>query len=110
MTDNIKKKFCFRCGKELYEDSVICTACGVQQPSIKNEDRSKLVAAMLAFFLGFLGIHKFYLGLKRAGVTYLLISLLSLLFLSPILIVISFIESIKLLLMPQADFDRIYNG
>ncbi|MCK2053597.1 NINE protein [Methylobacterium sp. 37f] len=35
-------------------------------------DRNKLVAALLAFFLGLLGAHKFYLGQTGWGIAYLL--------------------------------------
>ena len=34
--------------------------------------KSKLVAALLAFFLGGIGVHKFYLGQTGTGVVYLL--------------------------------------
>ncbi len=37
--------------------------------------KSQLVAALLAFFLGTLGIHNFYLGYKKKGMTQLLISI-----------------------------------
>ena len=33
--------------------------------------KSKIVAALLAFFLGSLGIHKFYLGKTKAGVIHI---------------------------------------
>jgi TM2 domain-containing membrane protein YozV len=33
----------------------------------KSSDKSKVVAALLAFFLGTLGVHDFYLGNKKAG-------------------------------------------
>ncbi|MDQ0592141.1 TM2 domain-containing membrane protein YozV [Chryseobacterium ginsenosidimutans] len=34
--------------------------------------RSKLTTALLAFFLGGLGIHRFYLGQNKLGLLYLL--------------------------------------
>eukprot|EP01030_Chromulinospumella_sphaerica_P025156 gene25156-25278_t len=34
-------------------------------------DKNKIVAALLAFFLGWLGIHKFYLGKTNAGIIML---------------------------------------
>lgn len=36
--------------------------------------KDKLAAALLAIFLGGLGIHKFYLGMKWWGLFYLLVS------------------------------------
>jgi TM2 domain-containing membrane protein YozV len=38
-------------------------------------DRNRVAAALLALFLGALGIHKFYMGKAGAGMTMLLISL-----------------------------------
>ena len=38
------------------------------------EQKSKLVAGLLAIFLGFLGIHNFYLGFTGKAVTQLLIT------------------------------------
>ncbi len=39
-------------------------------------DKNKLVAALLALFLGGLGIHKFYLGRTGWGIIYLLFCLI----------------------------------
>ncbi len=39
--------------------------------------KSKIVAGLLAFFLGWLGIHRFYLGYGGLGVLMLLLSVLS---------------------------------
>ncbi|WP_366940433.1 TM2 domain-containing protein [uncultured Prevotella sp.] len=39
--------------------------------------RNKTVAAVFAIFLGWLGIHCFYLGKKVRGIIYLLISVMS---------------------------------
>ncbi len=38
-------------------------------------DRNKLVAALLAFFLGTLGVHRFYLGRTGSGIVMLVLSI-----------------------------------
>lgn len=43
-------------------------------PVIMEAPKSKLTAALLAFFLGTLGIHNFYLGRNALGVTQLLLA------------------------------------
>ncbi len=49
------------------------TGYGVGNPAINPAwpIKNKLVAALLAIFLGSLGIHKFYLGNNKMGVLYL---------------------------------------
>ena len=37
-------------------------------------EKSKIAAALLALFLGALGVHKFYLGKTKAGVIHLLLT------------------------------------
>lgn len=37
-------------------------------------EKSRVTAILLAFFLGFLGVHKFYLGQVRKGLLYILFS------------------------------------
>jgi TM2 domain-containing membrane protein YozV len=44
------------------------------QPQRLN-DRNKYVAALLAFFLGLLGVHRFYLGRTGSGLVMLLLSI-----------------------------------
>jgi TM2 domain-containing membrane protein YozV len=41
-------------------------------PAPASSGKSQLVAALLAFFLGFLGIHRFYLGYTWQGIVQLL--------------------------------------
>lgn len=65
--------------------------------------KDKTVAALLAIFLGWAGIHKFYLGETLAGILYLTF------FWTGIPAVIGFFECIGLLVMSEAAFNAKYN-
>lgn len=74
-------------------------------------DKNKIVAALLAFFLGGIGIHKFYLGKTTAGVIMLLcgtVGWITLGILPGIIWIIAFIEFIIYLVKPDAEFHRDY--
>ncbi len=74
-------------------------------------EKNRIVAALLAFFLGALGIHKFYLGKNGAGIIMLLSCLIGwiLLFIPPLIMsVIAFIEFIIYLVTSDEDFERNY--
>ena len=72
------EKFCSNCGKEINPGAVICTSCGasVKSASVNTygEQKSKLVAVLLAFFLGGIGIHDFYLGYNKYGVIKIILT------------------------------------
>lgn len=65
--------------------------------------KSKTTAILLAFFLGGLGIHRFYLGQNGRGLLYLLFSW------TGIPLVISIIDAIMLLIMSEESFTKKYN-
>ena len=71
-------------------------------------DKNKIVAALLAFFLGVWGIHKFYLGKTTAGIVMLLCGTIGWVLVIPgvVIAVIAFIEFIIYLVKPDADFHR----
>jgi len=60
--------FCSTCGKRIHMNAEICPGCGVRQR--KGADKTAL--AVLAFFLGGIGGHKFYVGKYGQGILYLL--------------------------------------
>jgi TM2 domain-containing membrane protein YozV len=73
-------------------------------------DKNKIAAALLAFFLGTLGIHKFYLGKTTAGVIMLVCGTIGWLLVLPGLavVLIAFIEFIIYLVKSEDDFHRDY--
>lgn len=68
------------------------------------EAKNRSIAILLTFFLGALGIHKFYLGYNFAGVMYLIFSW------TFIPALLSIFDFIGLLLMSDQAFNAQYNG
>ncbi len=99
----IGNKFCPNCAAITDEKAVMCVTCGVYFAPPQNfappgtEQRSKLVAALLAFFLGTFGIHNFYLGYTNRAVTQLLLTVLSCGMLAIVSQVWAIIEMVQLL-------------
>ena len=66
-------KFCFACGQTIDHRAEICPKCGVRQHEAKaTGKKSRVTAALLAFFLGGFGAHRFYLGQIGWGFLYLI--------------------------------------
>jgi TM2 domain-containing membrane protein YozV len=80
---------------------VLQGAAGVGAVSGAPMHKDKIAAALLAFFLGMFGAHKFYLNKTGAGVTMLLLSTVG-------AMLIAFIEFIIYLVTDDADFQRKY--
>ncbi len=91
---------CVGCGKELHVTAATCPHCGASQRSKRY--KSKVTAAVLAFFLGGFGIHRFYLG-QWWGVIYLL------LFWTFNPGIVAFIEFIVFLACNEKGWDQKYN-
>ncbi len=75
----------------------------------------KIPAALLGIFLGGLGLHKFYLGMYRAGAIMLLCSIIGIVFsclgfhiLTGVMATIGFVEGIIYLVRSDSDFYNTY--
>ena len=110
------EKFCFECGAVINAKAEICPKCGVRQPVFATQPvpqpdkKNKLVAAILAIFLGSLGIHRFYLGQIRQGILFIVcLVVLGTVGAWAIVPIVAFIEGIVLLTMGEQTFDAKYN-
>lgn len=105
------EKFCNECGAVIKRRAEICPKCGVRQypktfiinlgPLAAN-GKSRIAAALLAFFFGWFGAHKFYLGQTGLGILYLIFCW------SFIPAIIAFVEFLLLLTMSDEEFDSKY--
>lgn len=80
----LDKDICPFCGgrKPLLEDNnqtqdITKALEGLQELGIEPRTKSKIIAALLAFFLGIFGAHNYYLGKHKIGLITLGISLFS---------------------------------
>lgn len=101
------RHYCPHCGQPTEAAAKKCEHCGINlnSPRYRKPDgipdnykgKSKLVAALLAIFLGALGIHNFYLGYTGKGLTQLLMTMISCSLLAPVAAVWALIEGILIL-------------
>jgi TM2 domain-containing membrane protein YozV len=122
VTLGANRKHCFACAAILDMRAEICPKCGVRQPAlpgatpshivpipvavhvVATTTKSKTSAALLALFLGGIGIHKFYLGRGGMGVVYLVFCW------TFIPSIAAFIEALILFGMSETEFAQKYPG
>lgn len=67
--------YCKYCGNELEQNAVYCPNCGNSVENLPAKvGKNRIVAGLLAIFLGSLGLHNFYLGYTNRALTQLLVS------------------------------------
>jgi TM2 domain-containing membrane protein YozV len=111
-----EKKFCNACGEPTNPAQIICIKCGVSLTSGGGNNtngegyNTKIVAVLLAFFLGALGGHKFYLGYTKEATTMLLVTLIGSILIFPALVmsIIGLVEGILYLTKSDEEFVSTY--
>lgn len=113
-------KICPQCQSTTDAQAVMCLRCGYQfapnmgQPGypyyapVPIDNSKKIAAGICAILLGSLGIHKFILGYRTAGIVMLLVSILSCGLAAAVIHIIAIIEGIVYLSMPDAQFHQTY--
>ena len=67
--------YCPDCGAETEARARKCPECKATLFVMRNtKPRNRVVAALLAFFIGMFGIHNFYLGYMRRGLLQVIVS------------------------------------
>ncbi len=99
--------------KRTKQTQVVAGNVKAQTKVIAGEPKSRLVAALLAIFLGTLGIHNFYLGKNGLGLTQLLLAtvggILTCGLLTGVVQIWAFIEGI-LILTQSGGYTKDANG
>ena len=110
----LSKNFCGACGVKTKDNQIVCLKCGVSLGGSlwgsSSGEKSKIIACLLALFLGTIGVHKFYLGYNTQGIIMLLCGTVGwILFLPPIVMaIIALIEAIMYISKSDEEFQEIY--
>lgn len=109
----LETKFCQHCGAETQPNQTLCTKCGVSLVvGTPPGDNGKIAAGLLGIFLGWIGIHKFYLGYNKEGLIMLLVSLVGGIVTcgvsTGVISIIGLIEGIIYLTKSDEEFAQLY--
>jgi TM2 domain-containing membrane protein YozV len=77
--------FCPKCGKETTENQAFCASCGAPlaqaatpgAPAAGISPKSRLATTLLAYFLGYFGAHRFYIGKTGTATVMLVLGIIS---------------------------------
>jgi TM2 domain-containing membrane protein YozV len=80
----------------------------LRPPHLEDANAKKILAGILAIFLGVFGVHKFILGMTGAGLAMAAITLCTLFIASPLIAIIGLIEGIIYLTKSDEEFYQMY--
>lgn len=101
-------KYCSGCAAQLHVSAPVCPKCGSPQGGITQRSptsgapKERVIAGLLALFVGGFGIHKFYLGRNGTGILYLVF------FWTFIPAIIAFFEALGFFFMTDENFHAKY--
>ena len=64
--------YCTSCGVQIHDTAVSCPGCGAVRADANVSNHSRVVIALVCFFVGVLGVHRFMVGKIGTGVLQLL--------------------------------------
>lgn len=79
--------YCYKCGKEIDNEAIVCPYCGCatknyspksnyytpyHSGNVDASPKSRLIALLLCIFLGFFGVHRYYIGKIGTGIIWTL--------------------------------------
>lgn len=91
--------FCRTCGAKILKEAEVCPKCGVRQIPVSDyasfekhtvnaeqdhhagpndSPKSRMLAALLCFFVGVIGVHRFYVGRVGSGIAMIFFGWLTL--------------------------------
>lgn len=101
----INQAFCYACGTAIDTRAELCPECGVRQLNKNDPEKSRVTVAILALFVGGLGIHRFYLG----GTSNVVLGIIYLIFCWTFIpAIVALIEGIYFLCISDATFQTRY--
>ena len=81
---NADEMYCSSCGSIIKRRAEICVNCGVRASTqqsavgVVTSDKSRLAAGLLGILLGWLGVHRFYLGNIGIGIIQIIVTIITL--------------------------------
>jgi len=114
--------FCSNCGSPVQEGQAVCLNCGFSlRPSAKskgdgwfdtpsNNGSKRGVVAIITWFFGVFGVHRFMMGDKKIGTIQLLITLSSIFLIFPLIVtaIWALVDFIKIVSADEEEFSVLF--